>query len=69
MFLKVNFNPVDHPHPDDYSVIIGSPRDIMGVGDLDCITISQSLYRTYNKLLPDIYQVKSQKHWSCIFDV
>eukprot|EP00957_Ditylum_brightwellii_P088927 6771856-Ditylum_brightwellii.AAC.1 len=26
MFLKVNFNPVDHPHPDNYCIIIG-PQD------------------------------------------
>eukprot|EP00957_Ditylum_brightwellii_P094243 7175892-Ditylum_brightwellii.AAC.1 len=62
MFLKANLSPVDHPHPDDYGVIIGPPCKVMGVGPLECLAISHSLYRTYYKSLPNIYQAYSRKH-------
>eukprot|EP00957_Ditylum_brightwellii_P194615 14824885-Ditylum_brightwellii.AAC.1 len=41
----------------------------MGVGALECLTISYLIYRAYDKLLSDIYQAKSQKNWSYIYSV
>eukprot|EP00957_Ditylum_brightwellii_P078180 5944048-Ditylum_brightwellii.AAC.1 len=66
---KSSISPVNTPHPDGYGIIMGPPLQANGIGHLECLETSKSIFAKFNTELPPILQAISLLHWHCIFGI